>query len=277
MPDAAIAQLKGRYGPRSREPAPSGDRGAGASGTAPASVPLVVGAAFPRTGTNSLKLALEQLGFGPCYHIQEMCVRGHLPLWDVPDASYDGQRRDGYGAFPTLPDFDAILGDGGFRSGVDVPFCLFWEDLYRARPGAKVVLTLRDPESWYRSCRDTIWKHAGLPRDRRLAYEAIPELKALWEWEVKTHWGAGAWRFEDKASAIGAYLAYQDRVRRSVPPADLLEFSPKDGWSPLCDFLGVEPPADGRPFPHVNDTAAQLAEAEKIDAIGRAVREAAAP
>ena len=278
MPDAAIAQLKGAYG--------SGvDNQHDQHEIQNKDIPMVVGAAFPRTGTNSLKLALERLGFGPAYHIQEMCLRNHLPLWDVPGADYT--RKEGepysYGHFPTLPDFDKILREPGFRSGVDVPFCLFWKDIYNHFDGAKVVLTLRDPESWYKSCFDTIYKSNlekpgsdgkhldSVPLERRVAYKAIPELKALWEWETKSHWDP--WVFHSKTEAIDSYLGYQDHVRSTVPKEDLLEFRVQDGWAPLCEFLGVdEKVVEGESFPRVNDTASQLAEAEKVDAIGRAIR-----
>jgi len=278
MPDAAIAQLKGAYG--------SGvDNQHNQHKIQNKDIPMVVGAAFPRTGTNSLKLALERLGFGPAYHIQEMCLRNHLPLWDVPGADYT--RKEGepysYGDFPTLPDFDKILREPGFRSGVDVPFCLFWKDIYNHFDGAKVVLTLRDPESWYKSCFDTIYKSNlekpgsdgkhldSVPLERRVAYKAIPELKALWEWETKSHWDP--WVFHSKTEAIDSYLGYQDHVRSTVPKEDLLEFRVQDGWAPLCEFLGVdEKVVEGEGFPRVNDTASQLAEAEKVDAIGRAIR-----
>lgn len=279
MPDAAIAQLKGVYGNSDID---SSDKKQVVGNK---QIPMVVGASFPRTGTNSLKLALERLGFGPAYHIQEMCVRNHLPLWDVPNADYT--RKPGepysYGHFPTLPDFDKILREPGFRSGVDVPFCLFWKDIYKHFDGAKVVLSLRDPDAWYKSCFDTIYKAKldkshqddghpdSVPLERRLAYQAIPELKRLWEWETKTHWDP--WLFHSKTEAIDAYLGYQDHVRATVPAEDLLEFRVQDGWDPLCEFLGVDKP-DGD-FPRVNDTRSQLLEAEKVDAIGRAIGVAA--
>jgi len=270
MPDAAIAQLRGRFGGTKisaadgADDANNGNRNINNPGN---KIPMVVGAAFPRTGTNSLKLALGTLGFGKCYHIQEMCEKNHLPLWDVPDADY---RRRSFTENP--PDYKAIL--DGYRSGVDVPFCLHALDIWRAFPGSKVVLTLRDGDKWHKSCFDTIFKHDGLPAARRMAYEAIPELKALYDWEVRSHWGPDAWDFQDKESAINAYLAYQEEVRATVPPEDLLEFRVQDGWQPLCDFLQVPVPPGDAAFPHVNDTAQQLEEAERLDAIGVAIQNA---
>merc|ERR1711879_813903 len=194
--------------------------------------PLVIGASFPRTGTNSLKLALEYLGFGKCYHIQEMNERNELPLWDVPNADYEEWN------IPERPPFAQIL--YGYGAGVDVPFCLFWKEMFDEFPDSKVVLSVRDPESWYTSCLNTIFKHDELPHYRKVAYERVPCLKALRDWEMKTHWGP--WKFHDKDSAIAAYEAYMAEVQATIPPERLLVFSVKDGWGPLCEFLGVDAP-----------------------------------
>ncbi len=103
----------------------------------------VIGVGFPRTGTMSLKLALEQLGFGPCYHMIEVFERPHdIPLWRAAAAGE--------------PDWDRLLSD--FRSTADAPGCIFWRDLIAQYPDARVVLTTRSPESWYESFRDTAYQ-----------------------------------------------------------------------------------------------------------------------
>ena len=61
-------------------------------------------------------------------------------------------------------------------------------------------------------------------------------------------------RFEDKAFAIEVFNRHNEQVRRDVPPDRLLVFDVREGWEPLCAFLGVPVP-EGKPFPHVNDTA----------------------
>ena len=92
----------------------------------------VIGAGLGRTGTLSLKLALEHIGLGKCYHMSEMIahLRTHLPLWV---AAAKGQ-----------PQWDAIF--DGYRSSTDYPGCMFWRELVAKYPDAKVILTTRDPD-----------------------------------------------------------------------------------------------------------------------------------
>jgi hypothetical protein len=226
---------------------------------------MLVGAAFPRTGTTSLTQALNILGFGPAYHITEMLERGELEDWDV---------RGNYVTreFPENPDFKRLLRN--YKSGVDVPFCLFWKQIFHSYPGSKVILTVRDPEKWFTSCANTIAKigkfplaDGRLPLMRRVAYTCIPILRRVWDWEVKTHWGP--WQFHDKAAAMQSYTNYMEDVRNSVPDSQLLEFSVKQGWEPLCKFLEV--PVPDEPFPHANDTQTQLQHAATLEKIGLAI------
>jgi len=265
MPDAAVAALDGLLGRKPRADARAKkDQMNENIGEPPLSTKqLVIGAAFPRTGTTSLTDALDKLGFGPTYHITEMLERNELEQWDVDGADY------AQNIFPKLPNFAKLLADYG--SGVDVPFCIFWKEIFEAYPNSKVILTIRDEEKWYKSCYDTISKigrhplnDTRLPLMRRVAYSFIPVLRRLWNWEVKSHWGP--WQFQDKEKAIASYKAYQERVRACVPKEQLLEFSVKDGWGPLCKFLGVSAPSG--PFPHVNDTNTQLQHAKQIENIG---------
>ena len=106
-------------------------------------VPLkVIGAGFGRTGTYSLKLALEQLGFGPCYHgIEVLRNPSTAQLWI--DAA-DGK-----------PDWAKIF--AGRNSTVDWPSCTFYAELADFYPGARVILTERDPEAWFTSTQNTIF------------------------------------------------------------------------------------------------------------------------
>ena len=108
----------------------------------------VIGAGFGRTGTLSLKLALEQLGFAQCYHMFEVMNHPeHVPLWR---AAHRGE--------PT--DWEALF--AGYRAAVDWPSCNFWREQLDTWPDAKVILTQRDPERWYTSVMNTIWQSAGL-------------------------------------------------------------------------------------------------------------------
>ena len=107
----------------------------------------VIGAGFGRTGTMSLKVALEELGFGPCYHMREVFEHPeHIELWRA------AMRGD-----PV--DWERVLGD--YRATVDWPGCTFYGELLERNPDAKVILTVRDPQRWYESVRDTIYRTSG--------------------------------------------------------------------------------------------------------------------
>ena len=108
----------------------------------------VIGAGWGRTGTNSVKMALEKLLDGPCYHMFECVKRPDFQKW-----------IDAYAGKP--PDFKAIFthpdGDKFYKATLDYPACGMYRQLMEAYPDAKVLLTVRDPEKWYDSAIETIW------------------------------------------------------------------------------------------------------------------------
>ena len=195
----------------------------------------VIGAGFGRTGTLSLKVALERLGFGPCLHM--------LPLLDDPErATLVHRAADG-----DLTSLDKALTD--HRSTVDWPGTYFWRELTARHPEAKVVLTVRDPQRWYDSAYRTIFQAAttapagaGEPLAAGLAMAHA----VVWD-------GTFGGRFADREHALRIFTEHNEAVRREVPADRLLEFEVGQGWPPLCDFLGVPAPAE--PFPHTNDSA----------------------
>jgi hypothetical protein len=194
----------------------------------------VIGAGFGRTGTLSLKLALEELGLGPCHHMSELFDKPErAPLWE---AAFRGEQVD----WGTLLE--------GFESTADWPSCTFYARLMEAYPEAKVVLTVRDPEEWYRSVRNTIYgseRDETPPPDEDPVHRMIRNL--VWE-------GTFGGEVEDKQRAIATYLRHIEEVRDTVPADRLLVFDVREGWEPLCRFLEVEVPV-GKPFPRVNSTA----------------------
>lgn len=193
----------------------------------------VIGAGFGRTGTLSLKAALERLGFGPCEHF--------LPLIE------DGERatlwlRAAEGDRESLRRVTA-----GVRSTVDWPGAYFWRELIELYPEAKVVLTVRDPERWYQSAEQTIYRAASSHRsgDGPPPPFALMGTATVWEGTFKG-------RFADREYAMDVMRQHNEAVRREVPADRLLEFEVKQGWRPLCEFLGADVPEEE--FPHVNDT-----------------------
>jgi hypothetical protein len=187
----------------------------------------VIGAGFGRTGTLSLKLALEQLGLGRCYHMVEVLENpAHATFWST---AVEGEAVD----------WEALLGPYG--AVVDWPACTFWRELASRYPEALVVLTVRDPEAWYRSAHDTIYQvmQRGPADDVRLAMARRIVLE---------HTFGG--RFEDRAHAIDVYERHNEAVRRTIPAGRLLVYEVREGWEPLCRFL--EQPVPAEPFPRVN-------------------------
>jgi hypothetical protein len=198
----------------------------------------VVGTGFGRTGTLSLKRALERLGFGPTYHMDEVLRRpAHLGAW----VSY---------ARGEPVDLGALL--GGFRSTVDYPACIAWRSLVDLHPAAKVVHTVRDPEAWYASTRATLWGgRTMLPFWLRALIRPAGDYAELNErllWQ-----GIFGGRFLDRDHAIRVFEQHTASVVAGLDPERLLVFDVAEGWEPLCAFLGV--PVPDEPFPHVNDTA----------------------
>lgn len=206
----------------------------------------VIGAGFGRTGTLSLKVALEELGFASCYHMTEVFNHPqHIPLWG---AATRGEAIDWNALFQ------------GYQATVDWPGCSFYEQLMQVYPDAKVLLTVRDPEKWYESVRSTIYQVSVLANRSRSRSPSFRIMRLLMPSLVQNARMTSAliWqktfhdRFDDKQYAIEVFNRHNEEVKRKVPPEKLLVYDVKEGWEPLCAFLGVEVPAD-KPFPHLND------------------------
>jgi hypothetical protein len=195
----------------------------------------VVGAGLGRTGTHSLKLALEQLLGGPCYHMSELIDREEdTAIWAAATRGED-------------VDWAGFLAE--YAATVDWPACAFWEPIAAAHPDAVVVLSLREsPEAWVKSFERTIAQALQKPVpaedpgwvERRRMVLAMVESTFTPDWR-------------DPDAAREAYIRHADRVRAAVPAGRLVEYRAGDGWEPLCAALGVEIPAE--PFPHTNTTA----------------------
>ncbi|WIG59817.1 MAG: hypothetical protein OJF49_002564 [Ktedonobacterales bacterium] len=208
----------------------------------------IIGAGFGRTGTFSLKNALDDIGLGPCYHMSE--VFGRPQDVDVWEAAEKGEAVD----------WHALLAD--YRAIVDWPGCAFYAELLRAYPDANVILTVRDPEQWYESVCATIRpaSYSSGPEDEE---RSTPEDKRRGQMVRAIIWeGTFGGRFDDKAHAIAVYNQHIAEVKERVPAEKLLVYDVKQGWEPLCAFLGISVPAT--PFPYLN---------QRDEFIGRMLRE----
>jgi hypothetical protein len=188
----------------------------------------VIGAGFGRTGTLSLKNALEELGFSPCYHMTE--------LFSNPRANEQWEAI----ARGEPVDLNMVL--EGYQASVDWPACAVYKELMQVYPEAKVLLSVRDPLKWYESVYNTIYQ---VSRRDPLSPHARMINALIWE-------GTFDGKFEDKDYAIAVFLRHIEEVKQLVPAEKLLVYDVKEGWEPLCAFLGVEVPMDTM-FPHLND------------------------
>lgn len=203
----------------------------------------IIGAGFGRTGTKSLQLALEKLGFGPCYHMEELLRNPHhVQHWD-----------DAYQQQPV--DWDALF--DGYKAAVDFPTAMYYNDLATHYPAARVILSVRDADRWYDSVCKTIFSFDPGVRLKLKMLMMLPfsstarNLLRVIRLNNKAVWGhLFGGRFKDRSHAIYTYHRHIDEVQASIPANRLLIFRAADGWEPLCEYLGV--PVPNEPFPRVN-------------------------
>ncbi len=192
----------------------------------------VIGTGFGRTGTLSLKQALETLGVGRCYHMMEVIQNpAHIPIWS--DAA-DG----------TAIDWEALY--DGYSATVDYPSTRFWRELTTAYPNAKVIHTVRDPARWYDSAINTIFQHMNSPPPEvsLLASLVAMARKVVFE---QTFDG----RIDDRDYAIEVFERHTEDVKHVIDVERLLIFEVAEGWEPLCTFLDLPVPSE--PFPRANE------------------------
>jgi hypothetical protein len=188
----------------------------------------VIGAGLGRTGTLSLKLALEHIGFGKCYHMSEMLsqIRNHLPLW-IETAKGN-------------PQWDTIF--AGYQSTTDYPGCMFWRELVAKYPEAKVILSTRDAERWFESGAATVFSDP-----HRARFEGNPMMAEFFKLTVFDDLED---RVGDREKMVEYFNNWNRAVIDEVPAEKLLVHRSSDGWEPLCEFLGVPVPPE--PYPRVN-------------------------
>ncbi len=193
----------------------------------------VIGSGFGRTGTRSLKEALELIGFGPCHHMEEIFAHPEqVAYWQAIAA---GQPVDYTEVF------------AGYRSQVDWPGAHVWRELIKTFPDAKVVHSVRPDYAWWNSFSRTIGKLMGM-------YTTLPmppHIRAMLDaCDILIAQDTFGGRIQDREAALAAYHKRTDEVRAAVPAERLLVFDVADGWEPLCQFLNVPVPA--APFPRRN-------------------------
>jgi hypothetical protein len=193
----------------------------------------VIGAGVGRTGTYSLKLAINRLGLGPCHHMEAVMqdMPMQVPLWSA--------------ALAGRADWGAVY--SGFGSAVDWPTASFFHELASAYPSAKFILTHRDPQTWADSFGETIYV-AIAGRD-----QAPSDKKAWLDMAYGVIAKAGFPEGLSRDQLIEGFIAHNEAVKAAIPADRLLVYQVKEGWEPLCAFLGTQAPDE--PFPRTNDRA----------------------
>lgn len=186
----------------------------------------IIGAGLGRTGTTSLKSALEFLLNAPCYHMATLFQRPEdVAFWLAA-------------ARGNQPDWSELL--TGFSAITDWPGAAFYQDMMHAFPEAKVLLSHREPTAWLKSCRSTI-------------FPKIMETKGEWGDMIRAviH-GSFCVDMDNDRACLDAYARHAEQVRQTVPAERLIQWTPDDGWAPICSALDL--PVPDQPFPHLNTT-----------------------
>ncbi len=197
----------------------------------------VIGAGFGRTGTKSMKIALKQLGYARCHHMLEVVQNpSQIDYWSRASL---GENMD----------WDKVF--DGFKASVDWPSASYYKELAAYYPDAKVILTVRDPDAWYKSITETIYPLTSsvpawilfLSKSVRIHTASVN--RTIWH-------GTFDDRMDDQAHVTQVFRDHIEDVKRSIRPDRLLVHEAKEGWEPLCEFLGK--PIPDIPYPRVNET-----------------------
>jgi hypothetical protein len=186
----------------------------------------IIGAGMGRTGTASLKVALESLGVGRCYHMSEVLKNPQCTA-------------DWINAAEGNADWEKIFSD--YSATVDNPGCNFWRKLADYYPDAKVILTIRDAEKWFNSTNETI---------HSVEFARFIENSPFGEMVQKTVWDAMGNRMQDRDYMIEYFEKRTSEITNSIAADRLLVYRVSEGWGPLCEFLDV--PIPDREFPNIN-------------------------
>ena len=167
----------------------------------------VIGAGLGRTGTLSLKAALEELGFTKCYHMVEVIARrDDARTWDA--AVRAASRSTGNGSSPNT----------GRPSTCPVAYST--ANCWRSTPRRKSSSPCAIPRRWYDSSRQTIYySRNAFPRWATLLDPRMRDFRRMVDrlWDMMFRG-----RFEDRAFAIDVFNRHNEQVTpgraRGSPP-----------------------------------------------------------
>jgi hypothetical protein len=206
----------------------------------------IIGAGFGRTGTSSLKAALTIIQKNPTYHMVENIKSGDSEFWY--EACVNGKTDQEWRSFLQC-----------YGATCDVPACIHWKAILKAYPHAKVILSTRNQDSWYQSCKETIFNMQPGNQEMPLGIWLFQTLMPVgpgraFKRMMQATWDANFFKGDySKEHSIQVFQEWNASVIEQCPKDKLLVHDAKDGWEPLCAFLGV--PVPDVPYPHLNDTA----------------------
>lgn len=217
----------------------------------------VFGTGLGRTGTYSLKLALELLGFGKCYHMTELF-----------------QNPEGLKHFLQAEKGEKVSWDElfhGYNSAVDYPAARYYKQIAVQYPEAKVIHTHRDPDEWYDSALKTIFLARNLTIRRLIKFglkypvsRVVQKRFHVFRYNRKLMTLEFGNDLFDRRKVLKAFEQHTENVVKRIPSDRLLIFKAADGWEPLCRFLNVPVPKDEFPYSNTRDEFLK-----RIDIIGR--------
>lgn len=235
---------------------------------------LVMG--LPRSGTYSVAHALEILGHDRVFHnLNVPFDANHIwGAWARPMMACSPYLRKHVGppyflkdenvmpAAFTRADWDDLVGRD--HQAIADMTVYFVAELIEAYPEAQVILWERDVDRWYNSYMGMLEAFDYHSTVAAFLRKYVAPFSGIY-WHTTMWYGVAGWlRAKDmagmRANARDRHREHFETVRKMVRPGKLLEFSLKDGWEPLCEFL--ECPVPDQPFPHLN-------EADNIKKIGR--------
>ena len=194
----------------------------------------VIGAGFGRTGTSSLQAALEELLGGKCYHMKDIMMRpAQLKAWHEFAVGKTSKM-----------DWELLF--AGYVAIVDCPVCIYYKEIMGIFPEAKIILTVRDSQSWWKSFNRLM----SMVDKARLLCFLVPKLRKVSQFTDKIIIENVFGGRMEKENCMNIFERHNQEVRELVPKGRLLEYDVAQGWKPLCEFLGV--PVPKKPFPHLN-------------------------
>jgi hypothetical protein len=186
----------------------------------------IIGAGMGRTGTASLKVALEALNMGHCYHMTEVLKNPEYTQYWINAAEGNA-------------DWDKIY--RGYSATVDNPGCNYWKELSAYYPDAKVILTTRDANKWFDSTNETI---------HSVEFARFMKNSPFGEMVQKTMWDRMENRMQDREYMVEFFNKRTAEIIDSIDAERLLVYKVSDGWAPLCEFLDV--PVPNLEYPRIN-------------------------